>query len=286
MKNSEDRQETQASGPPLLGSLGIAGLWETLPFAHQLLNPILEAKLGLDTPPPPLSLPFSSSPTMVFLSPVNWKNKSKNVWRQPKKMHLRPNCTRTFFRLRFLLEIPSLRRCVTLGNQDRSGIDSSRWNRDANIKDVQSTEVLLARRLALRTPGELCGFSGAITESSQRGPKVVGVVLDEFKSHLEVRGTAGAPHPTPIPASRGFPDTAGGFLQVPPPPSPRDRAAPVERRDTCQSSRRHGVAATARGNIDGSRRSSGGRQMASASADRSVDIKRVAADRSWSNLLI
>lgn len=50
MKNSEDRQETQASGPPLLGSLGIAGLWETLPFAHQLLNPILEAKLGLDTP--------------------------------------------------------------------------------------------------------------------------------------------------------------------------------------------------------------------------------------------
>ncbi|KAL0183199.1 hypothetical protein M9458_022574, partial [Cirrhinus mrigala] len=62
-------------GPPLLGSLGIAGLWETLPFAHQLLNPILEAKLGLDTPPPPppspppppLSVPFSSSPTMVFL---------------------------------------------------------------------------------------------------------------------------------------------------------------------------------------------------------------------------
>ncbi|KAK2870739.1 hypothetical protein Q8A67_023266 [Cirrhinus molitorella] len=50
MKNSEDRQETQASGPPPLGSLGIAGLWETLPFAHQLLNPILEAKLGLDTP--------------------------------------------------------------------------------------------------------------------------------------------------------------------------------------------------------------------------------------------
>lgn len=32
-----------------------------------------------------------------------------------------------------------------------------------------------------------------VTESSQRGPKVVRVVLDEFKSHLEVRGTAGAP---------------------------------------------------------------------------------------------
>lgn len=76
MKNSEDRQETQASGPPLLGSLGIAGLWETLPFAHQLLNPILEAKLGLDTPPPPpLSLPFSSSPTMVFLCERRWIGK-------------------------------------------------------------------------------------------------------------------------------------------------------------------------------------------------------------------
>ncbi len=78
MKNSEDRQETQASGPPLLGSLGIAGLWETLPFAHQLLNPILEAKLGLDTPPPsppPLSVPFSSSPTMVFLCEGRWIGK-------------------------------------------------------------------------------------------------------------------------------------------------------------------------------------------------------------------
>ncbi len=42
-----------------------------------------------------------------------------------------------------------------------------------------------------------------VTESSQRGPKVV--VLDEFKSHLEVRGTAGAPpSPLPTPASRGF----------------------------------------------------------------------------------
>ncbi|KAK9968801.1 hypothetical protein ABG768_003105, partial [Culter alburnus] len=147
----------------------------------------------------------------------------------------------------------------------------------------QSKEILLARRLALRTPGELCGFSGAskkksiqlllentkpaiiltVTESSQRGPKVVRVVLDEFKSHLEVRGTAGAPPSHPHPRVPRFPDTAGGFLQVPPPPSPRDRAAPVERCDTCQSSRRHGIA------MDGSRekqrepsRSNGGRQMA------------------------
>lgn len=92
---------------------------------------------------------------------------------------------------------------------------------------------------------------------------MVRVVLDEFKSHLEVRGTAGAPPSHPHPRVPRFPDTAGGFLQVPPPPSPRDRAAPVERCDTCQSSRRHGIA------TDGSRekqrepsRSNGGRQMA------------------------
>lgn len=65
--------ETRASVSPPLGSSGITGLWETLPFAHQLLNPILKAKQGLDTPPPSrLCLPFSSSPTMVFLCEARW----------------------------------------------------------------------------------------------------------------------------------------------------------------------------------------------------------------------
>ncbi len=144
-----------------------------------------------------------------------------------------------------------------------------------------SKETLLARRLALRTPGEFVVSLGlvkkkkksiqlllentkpaiilTVTESSQRGPKVVRVVLDEFKSHLEVRGTAGAPpSPLPTPASRGFRTPRVASSRSPPPPSQRDCAAPVERCDTCQSSCRHGRLA---GIATGAVALNGGRQM-------------------------